>query len=265
MNVLLTGCAAIALYVAVTVRTSGHVNRNGALLPPLSLTGGLAGLALVAHAANLYPMAVTPAGLNLGVFTAASLIAWLVSLSTLVVACNRPVVSLAVVVLPFSALVIGASLLFSNQNLVPQSPGLALHIACSLVAYSLFVIAAVQAGYLAFAERQLRRHTPVLRFLPPLPVMESMMFQLVGVAFALLTIGLATGAVHIVDVRGQHLSHKIVFSVLAWSTFGALLYGRLRHRWRGRRAVKYVIVGVVFLALGFFGSKIALELILERT
>ena len=184
MNVLLTGCAAIALYVAVTVRTSGHVNRNGALLPPLSLTGGLAGLALVAHAANLYPMAVTPAGLNLGVFTAASLIAWLVSLGTLVVACNRPVVSLAVVVLPFSALVIGASLLFSNQNLVPQSPGLALHIACSLVAYSLFVIAAVQAGYLAFAERQLRRHTPVLRFLPPLPVMESMMFQLVGVAFA---------------------------------------------------------------------------------
>ncbi|MGB1880918.1 MAG: cytochrome c biogenesis protein CcsA, partial [Gammaproteobacteria bacterium] len=60
------------------------------------------------------------------------------------------------------------------------------------------------------------------------------------------------------------LAHKIVFSILAWITFAVLLAGRHLWHWRGRRAVHLVLGGFVLLALGFFGSKVALELILER-
>ena len=53
--------------------------------------------------------------------------------------------------------------------------------------------------------------------------------------------------------------------VLLWTVAVAvLLVGRYHWQWRGRRAVKYVIAGFVLLAIGFFGSKIALELILHR-
>ena len=99
---------------------------------------------------------------------------------------------------------------------------------------------------------------------PPLADMERTLFQLTGIAFAALSCGLVIGVFYIEDIRGQHLSHKIVFSLLAWLTFAVLLAGRHWRHWRGRRAVKYVIAGFVLLALGFFGSKIALELILQR-
>ena len=66
------------------------------------------------------------------------------------------------------------------------------------------------------------------------------------------------------DMRAQHLTHKIFFSVLAWLTIAVLLVGRYHWHWRGRRAVKFLIAGFVMLALGFFGSKIVLELVLNR-
>jgi len=156
------------------------------------------------------------------------------------------------------------SLVYSSQHVISRSPGIAMHVALSLVAYSLFAIATLQAAYLAFAERRLKQHAPVMEFLPPLPVMERLMFQLTAVAFVLLSIGLALGSAYIEDIRAQHLAHKISFSALAWTTFAVLLVGRHWRGWRGRRAVKYVITGFVLLAVGFFGSKVALELILQR-
>jgi ABC-type uncharacterized transport system permease subunit len=265
MNGLFFGLAAIVLYLTVAVQTSEIARASASNYAHRPATAALGLLALVAHALALYPMMVTKSGINLGVFSASSLVAWLIATIAIAATMRRPVASLAVVVLPIAALAVGASLLFSHRHLVdPRSPGLALHIALSLVAYSLFAIAALEAAYLAFAAHRLKRHAPVMRFLPPLPVMEQFLFQLTGVAFILLSCGLAIGAFYIEDVRGQHLSHKIVFSVLAWLVFAVLLAGRHFRHWRGRRAAKYVIAGFVLLALAFFGSKIVLELVLHR-
>src|SRR5690606_16133586 len=104
---------------------------------------------LTAHAIALYPMMVTATGINLGVFSAASLVAWLIAAIALGASMRRPLASLAVVILPLAALAVALSLLFSHKHVVhPGSPGVTLHIALSLVAYSLFAIAALQAGYL---------------------------------------------------------------------------------------------------------------------
>ena len=265
MNIVLFGLIAIVLYVAVAIRSSlGGAAGTGAHTLR-SVTGALALLGLAAHAVTLYPLTLTSQGLNLGIFSAASLVAWLIALITVLATVRRPLASLAVVILPLAAVVVGLSLLFSRPHIMAETtPGVALHIALSLIAYSLFAIAAVQALYYAFAERRLRAHHPVMSFLPPLAVMEAAMFQLTALAFVLLSLGLAIGAFHIEDIRGQHLAHKIVFSLLAWLVFAVLLVGRYWRRWRGRHAVKYVLAGFLLLALGFFGSKIALELVLDR-
>ena len=55
-----------------------------------------------------------------------------------------------------------------------------------------------------------------------------------------------------------------VLSVLSWLVFGALLLGRLRHGWRGRRAVRLTLGAMLLLLLAFFGSKFVLELLLDR-
>jgi ABC-type uncharacterized transport system permease subunit len=264
MNVIIFGLVAIALYLLVAARAAGRTATAPAGLSLTSATGMLGLGAIVAHAVALYPMTMTSAGFNLGVFSAASLIGWIVAVIAILSIARRAATSLAIVVLPLAATTIALSLIFSNQHLVTDSPGIALHIALSLIAYSLFTIASLQAVYLAFAERRLKQHEPVMDALPPLPVMERNLFQLTAAAFILLSLGLLVGSIYIEDIRGQHLSHKIVFSLLAWSTFAVLLAGHQWWHWRGRRAVKFVIGGFVLLAVGYFGSKIALELILQR-
>jgi ABC-type uncharacterized transport system permease subunit len=42
-----------------------------------------------------------------------------------------------------------------------------------------------------------------------------------------------------------------------------LLWGRYRFGWRGRIAIRWTLAGFLVLALAYFGSKAALELILS--
>ncbi len=264
MNVFILGLTAIVAYLTVAVKTS-EIARAASPPAPRISTAVIAFVAVTAHALALYPMVVTASGINLGIFSAASLVAWLIASIAILATLRAPVASLNLVILPFTAVIIGVSLLFTDQRVLEQMPaGLALHIGLSLIAYSLFAIATLQAIYLNFAARRLKSHAPVLRLLPPLAIMEQLMFQLTGIAFALLSLGLIVGVPYIQDVRGQHLGHKIVFSALAWLTFAVLIIGRHQWHWRGRRAVRFLISGFVLLALGFFGSKFVLELVLHR-
>jgi ABC-type uncharacterized transport system permease subunit len=184
----------------------------------------------------------------------------------LTVALFYPVEALATVLLPGAALSLLLALLFPSARTIPSDTpvGLDLHIALAIVAYSLVAIASLQAIFLGLAEYKLRHHHPIMRFLPPLRTMEVILFQITGIAFALLTLSLLLGLPYTRDVMAQHLVHKIVFSSLAWVVFAVLLWGRWRYGWRGQVAVRYVVVGTLLLALAFFGSNIVLELILNR-
>ena len=94
--------------------------------------------------------------------------------------------------------------------------------------------------------------------------MEQLLFQLSGLGFVLLTMALVSGALFIENLTAQHLIHKTVLSVCAWVVFGLLLWGRWQFGWRGRTAVRLTFAGSVVLLLAYFGSKLVLELILQR-
>ena len=146
--------------------------------------------------------------------------------------------------------------------MVAETVGIRIHVALSLLAYSLFSIAALQSLYIIVAEYKLKNHTPIMKLLPPLTLMENLLFQITSVAFFLLTIALLVGLSVVENVFNQHLSHKIVFSIVAWLTFLALLFGRYFKGWRGRKATYLVVGGSVSLAIGFLGSKFVLEVLL---
>ena len=103
-----------------------------------------------------------------------------------------------------------------------------------------------------------------VRTLPPLEVMERLLFQMIGTGFALLSAALLTGIVFLEDIFAQHLVHKTVLSIVSWMIFGILLWGRWRFGWRGRTAIRWTLSGFLFLILAYFGSKLVLELILQR-
>ncbi|GAB2521087.1 cytochrome C assembly family protein [Lysobacter humi (ex Lee et al. 2017)] len=143
---------------------------------------------------------------------------------------------------------------------------LKLHAALALLAYATLALAALLAVVLALQERTLRRREfhGWTRALPPLVQLEALLFRTITVGFALLTAALLTGLLFVQDLLEQHLVHKTVLSLLSWIVFGALLYGRRRHGWRGSTAVRWTLVAMTLLVLAYFGSKFAIELVFKR-
>lgn len=206
--------------------------------------------------------------LHLGFFNALSATTWLIAAVWLLTSLRRPISNLGLVVLPLAALGALVALLFPPAEATRDLPqGVELHVIVSLVAYSFLAVAAAQAVILAVQDHHLHRHHPTrfVRALPPLQVMEQVLFQLIGVGFILLTLALATGVFFLEDLFAQHLVHKTTLSVAAWLIFGVLLIGRWRQGWRGATAIRWTLAGFVVLAIGYFGSKLVLELILHRT
>ena len=134
-----------------------------------------------------------------------------------------------------------------------------LHLVLAMLAYSLFTIAILHAVLMAVAERRLHRKEGGMGLgaLPPLLTLERLLFRLIGAAFVLLTLTLATGIAYSETLfgRAMRFDHKTVFAVLSWLTFGGLLAGRWLHGWRGRTALRWTLTGFVLLILAYVGSR----------
>ena len=139
------------------------------------------------------------------------------------------------------------------------------HVILSVLAYSLLSVAAVQALMLSIQEKQLHARQPgrFIQSLPPLQVMEALLFQMIGSGIVLLSLSLISGFLFLEDLFAQHLVHKTVLSIFAWLVFLTLLWGRRHNGWRGQTAIKWTLGGYLALMLAYFGSKFVLELLLN--
>lgn len=149
-----------------------------------------------------------------------------------------------------------------------DSPFFRMHFLMAMFAYSLFTLAALHAILMAITEHRLHRGrlTPLLAGLPPLLTMEALLFRLIWISFALLTLTLLSGALFSEQIFGKPLpfNHKTVFALISWLIFGALLAGRHRYGWRGRMALRWTLTGFGVLLLAYVGSRFVLEVILGR-
>lgn len=255
---------AIALYLIAAGLLARPLLGSG---EPLNRSAdGVAACAVVAHAGVLLGM--HPGALDLHFFAALSLVACVVSALTLIVNLTRPVAALGVIVFPLAAVLLAIDM-FASPRTAPLALDwqIKLHVTVALLAFGVLSIAAALALLLALQERALRHRQfgSWLRALPPLTLTETLLFRLIGAGFVLLTLTLLSGILFVDDLFGQHLVHKTALSIVAWFVFGALLLGRWRYGWRGRRAVNLTLIGMTILLLAFFGSKFVLEVILHRT
>jgi len=224
--------------------------------------------AIFIHSVLLFSLLATPRGLDLGYFNALALAGWLMALIGLVMFLKPAFENLGLALFPLAGISVLLAELFPHDVLLLQDSGwpLDLHIATSMVAYSLLGVAALQACVLYEQERRLRagKAGGVLSGLPPMQEMERLMFQLIGAGFVLLTLSLFTGLIFVQNFMTQHLAHKAILSGLAWAVFAVLLWGRWKFGWRGRTAIRWTLSGFGTLLLAYFGSKLVLELILGR-
>ncbi|MFT5657725.1 MAG: ABC-type uncharacterized transport system permease subunit [Gammaproteobacteria bacterium] len=224
-------------------------------------------IALLIHAIVLNHLIYQPNGLDLGFFTAFSLITWLISIQILLSCIFRRIETLGIVIFPMAGL---ASLLSSVDSSVPEqlivvsNNSVQGHIMISVVAYSLIMLSAFQALLLDYQDRSIRSHNPggFIRFLPPIHDMETLLFQFLGFGFICLSGSLISGFFFLEDIFAQHQAHKTVLSIVAWFILGILLFGRFQFGWRGKTAVRWTLSTFALLLIGFFGSKLVYEFIL---
>lgn len=263
MPIVFLTLAAAVLYLASAIVSVPPLLHRRAL--PHALGLGLATLAVLMHGATLIGM--HRGGVDLHFFAALSLVSACIAALCLLVNLARPIATLGVIVFPLAA-----ALLLLDGFLAPQTQPLQiewqikLHVIFALLGFSVLSLAAVLAILLALQEHALRNRqfNGIVSALPPLTLTEALMFQLIAAGFVLLTLTLLSGILFVDNLFAQHLIHKTVLSIAAWIVFGALLFGRWRYGWRGRRAVRMTLAGMALLLLAFFGSRFVLEVILKR-
>jgi len=225
----------------------------------------LAAIAVVLHGIITLKNAGFPDALSLPFFTALSVTMLAIVIIQLIMCIKSPADYLGLAIYPVAALgILSSELIQSSARSLPQS--MQLHIVLSITAYAVLALGAAQAVLVSVQRRYLNKHQPggFIRALPPLTSTESLLFTLLTVGFALLTLSLGSGFAFLQDMFAQQVAHKSVLSSLAWVIFAVLLFGRWRFGWRGQRVVRWTIGGFVTLLVAYFGSKLVLELILQR-
>lgn len=240
-----------------------------ALLPRMALSSArlLVLLALALHAVLL------AAGLldgipRFGFAAALSITVWLVGCVYAVESQFYPQLRIRRAMCVLAAVSVLLPLAFPGVELHPTaSVWLPLHLALGVACYGLFGAAVVHAWLMGRAETRMR-HVADAGGGVPLLTLERLTFRFVGAGFVLLTAtlaaGLLFGEVLYGPGMGLRIDHKTVFSLLSWLTFAALLLGRARYGWRGRRAVRVLYAGTGMLFLAYVGSRFVMEVVLGR-
>jgi len=228
-------------------------------------------VALTTHAILLFLTTIRPEGLNISFVNSFSLVSWLIVLLYLMTEYRKPAETLGLLILPTASIAVFLQVIWPNQViLASHSIELQLHIFLSLLSYGLLAMAAGQSILLLIQTHYLKNKHPggFIRSLPPLQSMESLLFQMIQIGFSLLTLALLSSFIFLdnffVTIVEQHLLHKTILSIIAWCLFAILLWGRSHFGWRGKKAIHFTLGGFVFLMLAYFGSKMVLEIILQK-
>lgn len=233
--------------------------------------GHLSLFPITLHGYLLWQEIFSGGGIDLGVFNALSLIIWLTLVVYWVARFFYPIGGLQALVLPLAAVVLVLPEMFPVDHQLTHTDLLAfkVHIAVAMLAYSLFTIAMLHAVLISLAENRLHHASLplVLRSLPPLLTMESLLFRMIGIGFVLLTLTLISGVFFSEEIFGKawELNHKVLFGFISWCVFAILLGGHRYYGWRGQTAVRWTVSGFIFLLLAYIGSKFVLEQLLHRS
>jgi len=239
-------------------------------------------LALMSQAVGLEALVLAGGNLHISWLLALSVAIWLGLVVFWIESLVVKIDGMLLLLLPAAGITCLLTAIFPESHLITSADESALrgHLLLALGAYGLITIAALQSLLMAALDHHL--HHPqgvvtnagglkraigrVLDAQPPLLTQERLLFRIIWTAFGALTLAIVSGGLISLATTGKWLpfDHKTVFTVLSWLTFGMLLLGRHLWGWRGRIAVRYTLVGFVFVLLSYTGSRFVIEVLLNR-
>lgn len=233
---------------------------------------------LVIHGVALHDSVFTSQGFVFGFAQDLSLIAWVGLAFYWFQSWFLPIASLRWLVLCFALVCSVLPMIFSGTLISPTAvsdPWFKGHFIVATIAVGLLSLAAMHAILMSVQDRALHRQLAIipnsrighwLEDLPPLMTMESLLFNLLYVGFALLSLTVFSGLLFSQTLFGKPLvfDHKTIFALISWFLFAGLLVARWRVGLRGRAAVRWVLSAYTALLLAYVGSRFVLEVILQR-
>ena len=233
---------------------------------------------LIIHGIVLHDSVFTSQGFVFGFAQDLSLIAWVGLAFYWFQSWFLPIASLRWLILCFALICSVLPVLFSGTLISPvavSDPWFKGHFIVATIAVGLLSLAAMHAILMSIQDRALHRQLAItpnsrighwLEDLPPLMTMESLLFNLLYVGFALLSLTVFSGLLFSQALFGKPLvfDHKTIFALISWFLFAGLLIARWRVGLRGRVAVRWVLSAYTALLLAYVGSRFVLEVILQR-
>lgn len=235
-------------------------------------------LALLAHAIELHDSVFTSEGFVFGFAQDLSLIAWVGLAFYWFQSWFMPISSLRWMALLFAFACTLLPNLFAGTLISPKAvadPWFKGHFIVATIAVGLLSLAAMHAILMSVQDRALHRQLAIvpnsrvahwLEELPPLMTMESLLFNLLYVGFALLSLTVFSGLLFSQALFGKSFvfDHKTIFALISWFLFAGLLIARWRVGLRGRAAIRWVLSAYTALLLAYVGSRFVVEVILQR-
>lgn len=258
---IITGIAysALALYLFMRLRKTEYLNLGlGKWLPfaPLGL-----------HLYSLYLAIETGNGQNLSLINILSMAALIIVLIIALYRIKNQAPHLMLFAALFAATISFLGLL-PTEPLVQSFKGNPIglwHVLLSILSFSLLLVAAIQSALVLLLNNKLR-HNPadIHPLMPPLLQMERFLFDLVLAGVLALSAALILGFAYPGDMLAEQSLHKIILTVAAWFSFCTFIVGYKASRLSGIQFARYSLIAFALLAIGFVGSKLVIEYIIQR-
>jgi cytochrome c-type biogenesis protein CcsB len=143
------------------------------------------------------------------------------------------------------------------QPLMPalKSNWLLVHVVTAFLGYAAFALAFGGAILYLLQDRHPRAS------LPPLPVLDRLIYRTTVLGFLLLTLGIFTGAIWAETAWGRYWSWdpKETWSLITWLIYAALLHARLLKGWHGRRIAWLAVLGFIAVLFTYLGVSFLLS------
>jgi len=144
------------------------------------------------------------------------------------------------------------------QPLVPalQSWWMKIHVPANFVGYGTFALASmVGVAYL------FKSHGMLVDRLPPLQMLDDIMYKAIAIGFAFFTIATILGALWAAEAWGGYWSWdpKETWALIVWLNYAAWLHMRLMKGLRGRIAAWWAIIGLAVTTFAFLGVNMFLS------
>lgn len=151
------------------------------------------------------------------------------------------------------------------QPLIPalQSYWMKLHVPANFIAYGGFALAAMLGvAHLIRSGAERRRPDGLLaRTLPPLDLLDDVMYRAIALGFVAFTIATILGALWAAEAWGGYWSWdpKETWALIVWLNYAAWLHLRLTKGWRGTPMAWWAIVGLFVTLFAFLGVNMFLS------